>query len=211
MTMAGLDAYLKELSSPQSETLQWLEKQTHLRTNHARMLSGSVVGTLLKNISLMISPSRILELGTFTGYSSICLSAGLGESGVIDTIELNDELEDLIRSGFNRAGISDKVNLIFGDAKDIIPTLDHIYDLVYIDANKREYSDYFTLVIDKVRKGGYIIADNVLWDGKVYDGKQYNDAQTKGILAFNQLVRDDSRVENVILPIRDGLNLIRIK
>jgi len=175
------------------------------------MLSGNNVGKLLYFISEMLHPEHILELGTFTGYSAICMAGGLAENGILDTIEINDELEDLILEGFERAGLSDKVNLHFGDAKEIIPTLDYKFDLVYIDANKREYVDYFDLVIDKVRKGGFIIADNVLWDGKVYEEHPSNDAQTQGILKFNELIVGDSRVENVILPLRDGLNVIRVK
>ncbi len=209
--MTPLEKYLKDFSSEQSEALVWLERETHLRTNHARMLSGNNVGKLLYFISEMLHPEHILELGTFTGYSAICMAGGLAENGILDTIEINDELEDLILEGFERAGLSDKVNLHFGDAKEIIPTLDYKFDLVYIDANKREYVDYFDLVIDKVRKGGFIIADNVLWDGKVYEEHPSNDAQTQGILKFNELIVGDSRVENVILPLRDGLNVIRVK
>ena len=203
--------YINDYSTPQGEVLEWLERQTHLRTNHARMLSGKIQGKLLKNISQMIKPDAILELGTFTGYSAICLSAGLSEDGIIDTIEINDEMEDLIIEGFKRAGIENKVKLHLGDAKKIISTLNRKYDLVYIDANKREYVEYFNLVIDKVCKGGFIIADNVLWDGKVYDKNPHNDAQTHGIMKFNEYIYNNPRVENLILPVRDGINIIRVK
>lgn len=209
--MTSLDKYIKDYSSPQSEVLEWLERQTHLRTNHARMLSGNCVGKLLSFISTMLKPQHILELGTFTGYSAICLAEGLAENGTLDTLEINDELEDLIREGFAKAGLDKKIHLHFGDAKKIIPSLDYKFDLVYIDANKREYIEYFNLVIDKMNSGGFIIADNVLWDGKVYDEKPSQDAQTQGILKFNEFVAADPRVENVILPLRDGLNLIRVK
>jgi len=209
--MTPLDKYLKDFSTPQSEALDWLERQTHLRTNHARMLSGNCVGKMLGFISGMLHPTHILELGTFTGYSAICMATGLADDGILDTIEINDELEDLIHAGFEKAGLSDKIRLHFGDAKEIIPTFDCKFDLVYIDANKREYVDYFNLVIDKVKRGGFIIADNVLWDGKVYDENPSNDAQTQGIMRFNEMIVSDERVENVILPLRDGLNVIRVK
>lgn len=209
--MEALDSYLKQYSTPQSEALDYIEKQTHLKTNHARMLSGPVQGRLIAIISRIINPLHILELGTFTGYSTVCLSEGLREGGSIDALEINDELEDLIRDGYAKAGISDRVNLMFGDAKALIPTLSAQYDLVYIDANKREYVDYYQLVIEKVVHGGIILADNVLWDGKVLEDPPQTDAQTQGILSFNKLVSEDERVENVIIPLRDGLNLIRVK
>ena len=209
--MDALDRYLAENSTPVSPTLDWLERQTHLRTNHARMLSGQQVGALLHHITLMLAPSRVLELGVFTGYSSICIASALREGAVLDSIEINDELEDLIREGYARAGVSDRINLIFGDAGALIPGLDATYDLAYIDANKREYALYYREVIDKVRSGGYIIADNVLWDGKVYDGSGACDGQTRGIEEFNRIVAQDDRVENFILPLRDGLNIIRKK
>ncbi|MCF0165129.1 MAG: O-methyltransferase [Bacteroidales bacterium] len=207
--MTEADYIEKYSSSHLDQVLGWLEKQTHLRTNCARMLSGKVVGGLISHLSQMIRPKAILELGVFTGYSTICLAAGLAEGGVIDALELNDELEDLIKEGYSRAGISSRVNLIFGDAKEIIPSLSREYDLVYIDANKREYLEYYNLVFDKVRSGGYILADNVLWSGKVLEDPQPADAQTAGIEAFNRAVAADNRVENLILPFRDGLNIIR--
>jgi len=173
------------------------------------MLSGVEVGGLLRFICDMIKPSNVLELGVFTGYSSICIAQGLREGGLIDAIEINDELEELILEAYSRAGVDSKITLHFGDAKEIIPTLTPIYDMVYIDANKREYVDYYNLIIDRVRSGGYIIADNVLWDGKVLADIPSQDAQTQGLLAFNRLVASDHRVENIILPIRDGINLIR--
>ncbi len=205
------DRYLKEFSSPQCEALDWLERETNLRTNHSRMLSGQVMGNFLSFISQMVKPKRILEIGTFTGYSTIALSSGLSEGGVIDALELNDELEDLILEGFERAGIADKVKLHIGDAKETLPTLNETYDLIFIDANKREYLEYYNLVIDKLKSGGFVIADNVLWDGKVFDLENNRDAQTVGIQRFNEFIKKDERVENVILSIRDGINLIRKK
>lgn len=201
--------YLHSHSTPMSDALQWLERETHIRTNHARMLSGREQGSLLSLISELTRPSCILELGVFTGYSTICLAKGLAEGGTIHAVEINDELEDLIREGYCRAGIEDRVQLHFGDAKQIIPQLDCCFDLVYIDANKREYTDYYRLVFDKVTPGGLILADNVLWDGKVLQEPMPEDAQTRGIAAFNDLVAADERVENFILPLRDGLNIIR--
>lgn len=207
-----MEDYIAAYSQPQDRVLAWIEKQTHLRTNHARMLCGPVEGKLLEMISGMISPRRILEIGVFTGYSSICLARGLKEGGMLDALELNDELEDLIREAYRRADLEDRIRLYIGDAKEIIPGLDpEAYDLVFIDANKREYTRYYDLVWDKVRPGGYILADNVLWNGKVFSEHAPADAQTRGIMEFNERVKNDPRVENVILPLRDGLNMIRKK
>ena len=152
-----------------------------------------------------------IELGTFTGYSTLWMAAALPEGGRLDTLEINDELEDLIREAFRRAGVEDRVRLVIGDALDILPMVDETYDLVYIDANKRDYVAYYQATIDLVRPGGLIVADNVLWDGKVCAGEPPRDQQTRGILAFNDLVASDTRVENFILPLRDGLNIIRKK
>lgn len=207
-----MEDYIAAYSQPQDRVLAWIEKQTHLRTNHARMLCGPVEGKLLEMVSGMISPRRILEIGVFTGYSSICLARGLKEGGMLDALELNDELEDLIREAYRRADLEDRIRLYIGDAKEIIPGLEpEAYDLVFIDANKREYTRYYDLVWDKVRPGGYILADNVLWNGKVFSEHAPADAQTRGIMEFNERVRNDPRVENVILPLRDGLNMIRKK
>lgn len=194
--------------------LQWLQKQTNLRTNHARMLCGPVEGKLMEMLSGMIQPSNILEIGAFTGYSAICLARGLKEGGMLDSLELNDELEDLILQAHEKAGLADKITLHIGDAKQTLKTLKEqgkMYDLVFIDANKREYPAYYELVFDMVRPGGYILADNVLWDGKVYQENVPQDAQTQGIFKFNEIVKEDPRVENVIIPLRDGMNLIRKK
>lgn len=197
-----------------NKALEWVERQTNLCTKQARMLSNGDQGRLLQAFSLMVRPANILELGAFTGYSTICLSRGLQEGGSVDTIEVYDELEDIIRGGFRRAGLidvpgrEDMAHLHIGDAKQIIPTLDKMYDIVYIDANKREYIQYYDLVFDKVRQGGYILADNVLWSGKVLMDNPPKDAQTQSIIAFNKMVQEDTRVDNVIIPIRDGINVI---
>lgn len=201
-----------ECSSPQGEALDWLQKQTNIRTNHARMLSGPVQGRFLKMIVEMCGARRVLELGSFTGYSGICLASGLPEDGHLDTLEINDELEDLILEGFSRAGLRERISLHIGDCLETLKCFREEgrepYDLVFIDANKRDYPEYYELVFDLVRPGGWILADNVLWDGKVALDPLPQDRQTLGIDNFNRRVASDPRVESVIIPIRDGLNLI---
>lgn len=202
--------YIEEHINPENEALDWVIKQTHVRTNHARMLSGKIQGQLLRMLVQMSGASRILELGTFTGFSAICLAGALPEGGHLDTLELNDELEDLIREGFERAGVADKITLHIGDCKQTLRQLrNQVYDIVYIDANKREYNEYYELVFDMVRHGGLILADNVLWDGKVCMEPVPQDQQTHAIVRFNDAIASDKRVESVILPLRDGLSIIR--
>ena len=216
--MNELEKYLIAHSAPQKEALDWIERQTHLRTKFAHMLAGFEAGRLLETFSLMLRPRRILEIGTFTGYSSVCLAAGLPEEGRLDAVEINDELEDVIREGYRRAEIEDRAKLIIGDCKAVIPTLDEVYDLVYIDANKREYPEYLAMLMGdspegaapKVRKGSWILADNVLWDGKVLGDSPKQDPQSRGIQAFNEAVAADPRLENFILPLRDGINIIKV-
>ena len=194
--------------------LKWVVKQTHIRTNHARMLSGAAQGQLMRMFVMMTGARDVLELGTFTGYSAICMASGLPENGHLDTLELNDELEDLILEGFDRAGLSEKIDLHIGDCKQTLKRFreeGRKYDIVYIDANKREYCEYYELVFDMMRPGGLILADNVLWDGKVCQVPLPQDKQTLGIAAFNDMVSADPRVESVIMPLRDGLNIIRVK
>ncbi|MBE6232660.1 MAG: O-methyltransferase [Bacteroidales bacterium] len=213
--------YIEKHSTHPSEALQWIVRQTHIRTNHARMLSGNIQGQLIRMIVQTTGASRILELGTFTGYSAVCLASGLPENGHLDTLELNDELEDLIMEGLERAGVSGKVTLHIGDCRQTLQKLRYmsgdpikeemLYDIVYMDANKREYCEYYDLVFDMVRPGGLILADNVLWDGKVCQDPMPQDKQTLGIARFNDMVSSDPRVESVILPLRDGLNIIRKK
>lgn len=209
--MDPLERYIRENSTSQGEVLEWLERESWLRTSHGRMVAGPEVGALLNLLVRELRPRRVLELGTFTGYSSIWMASALPEGGRLDTIEINDELEDLIREAFRRAGLAGRIRLVIGDALDVLPMVDETYDLVYIDANKRDYVAYYQAVVDLVRPGGLIVADNVLWDGKVCAGEPPRDQQTRGILAFNDLVAGDSRVENFILPLRDGLNIIRKK
>ena len=209
--MDPLERYIRENSTPQGEVLDWLERESWLRTSHGRMVAGPEVGALLNLLVRELRPRRVLELGTFTGYSTLWMASALPEGGRLDTLEINDELEDLIREAFRRAGVADRVRLVIGDALDVLPMVDETYDLVYIDANKRDYVAYYQEVINLVRPGGLIVADNVLWDGKVCAGEPPRDQQTRGILAFNDLVAGDTRVENFILPLRDGLNIIRKK
>lgn len=212
--MEKIYQYIKDHASTPSEALAWVEKQTHIRTNHPRMLSGAVQGQIMRMVAQMCGATDILELGTFTGYSAICLASALPENGHLDTLEINDELEDLILEGFERAGLDEKISLHIGDCKETLKrfhTEDRKYDLVYLDANKREYCEYYELIFDMVRPGGIILADNVLWDGKVCQDPLPQDKQTLGIARFNDMVSADERVESVILPLRDGLNMIRKK
>ena len=204
-----LSKYLKEHSSVPTEALDWLEKQTNIHTNYPHMLSGSVQGQFLKMMVELTGASRVLEIGAFTGYSTCCLALGLPEGGHVDSLEINDELEDLMREGWSRAGVSDRITLHLGDALQTLSSLSGPYDLVFIDANKREYTKYYEKVLPLVRKGGLIIADDVLWDGKVYDSQTSCDAQTAELIKFNNFAAADSRVEVVLLPLRDGLSLIR--
>lgn len=212
--MEKIYQYIKDHATVPDEALAWVEKQTHIRTNHARMLSGAVQGQIMRMLVQISGASRILELGTFTGYSAICLASAMPEGGHLDTLEINDELEDLILEGFDRAGLAEKIDLHIGDCKETLRRFmeeGREYDLVYMDANKREYCEYYGLIFDMVRPGGLILADNVLWDGKVCQDPMPQDRQTLGIARFNDMVAEDRRVESVILPLRDGLNLIRKK
>ncbi len=203
--------YIINHTDREDDVLAKLSRETHLKTVQPRMLSGHYQGKLLEFISKMIHPEKILEIGTFTGYSAICLAKGLKDGGLLYTIEVNDERENIIKKYIEKSGMESKIKLLIGDAKDIIPKFEETFDLVFIDADKSEYLGYYKAVTDKVRKGGFIIADNVLWDGKVIENIQEDDESTKGIVSFNDFVRNDKRVEKIILPIRDGLMLIRKK
>lgn len=207
------DKYIEEHCSISNETLDWLERQTNIRTNYPRMLTGKVQGEFLYMMTRMISPRNVLEIGTFTGYSAICMALALEGEGHIDTLEINDELEDLILEGFERAGVCGRVSLHIGDAVEFMRGQDgkKLYDLTFIDANKREYPDYYELALTLTRPGGFILADDVLWDGKVYAEQVPTDKQTSGIVRFNDLAASDPRVETVILPVRHGLSIIRKK
>jgi predicted O-methyltransferase YrrM len=204
--------YISTHSSPEDTLLQELTRTTHLHAMHARMLSGHVQGKFLEFISKMISPSNILEIGTFTGYSAICMAKGLPPDGMLHTIDINDELRYVAEDFIRRSSAGKQIKLYTGDALKIIPQMDMLFDLVFIDGDKREYIAYYNLVIERVRKGGYIIADNVLWSGKVLDDNvKPNDKFTVELLKFNDLVQNDSRVENLLLPVRDGIMIIRVK
>ncbi len=207
--LEDLEQYIIEYSEQESPLLQELSRETHLKMLHPRMLSGFMQGKILSSFSKMMQPKRILELGTYTGYSAICLSEGLAPDGLLTTVEVDEEIIWLAKKYITKAQLDDKVNIIVGDALEVIPTLEDTFDLVFIDANKRDYSAYFDLIFPKVRKGGLIIADNVLWSGKVIEPNlRNNDYFTKGIKAFNEKINKDNRVSNYILPIRDGMMMI---
>ena len=204
-----IEAYALAHSQPESEVLKKLNRDTHAKILMPRMLSGHMQGNLLIMLSKMIQPKQILEIGTYTGYSGICLAQGLQEGGKLHTIDINEELEKMVRSFFEEAGLTNKVNYYIGNALNIIPTIDEKLDLVFIDADKKNYAAYYDLVFDKVKVGGYIIADNVLWSGKILDTPEKMDADTKAIDAFNKKIHADPRVEHMILPVRDGLLIVR--
>ena len=206
---SALNRYIRRHSTLPSEALLWIEKQTNIRTNYPRMLSGPVQGELLKMLVEISGAERVLEIGSFTGYSSACMALGLPDGGHIDALELNDELEELMREGWERAGVSDLITLHLGDAVQTLGSLDGGYDFAFIDANKRQYLEYYELVLPLMRSGGLVVADDVLWDGKVYADIPAGDAQTRALLEFNDHVASDPRVEVVMLPLRDGLSLIR--
>lgn len=208
---SSLDKYIREHSTPVPDVLVWLEKQTNIHTNYPRMLSGAVQGNLLKMLVELCGAQRILEIGAFTGYSSICMALGLGPQGHIDTLEINDELEPLMRQAWEKAGVAHLIELHLGPALETLESLSPCepYDMVFIDANKREYPLYYEAVLPMVRQGGLIVADDTLWDGKVYEEPVSTDAQTAALVRFNETVAADPRVETVVLPLRDGLTLIR--
>lgn len=206
-----IEDYVISHTKGEPAVLQQLNRETYAKVLMPRMLSGHLQGRVLSMISHMIQPDRILEIGTYTGYSAICLCEGLSETGKLFTIDINEELENMTKKYFVEAGIEKKVNYMIGDATKIIPELNETFDLVFIDADKINYSNYYDLVFDKVKKGGYIIADNVLWSGKVLETKAKIDADTRAICAYNEKIFNDERVENVIFPIRDGLMIARKK
>lgn len=204
-----LDTYVCEHSENESELLNELNRQTNLKVLQPRMLSGHFQGRVLSMLSHMIKPNRILEIGTYTGYSALCLAEGLTENGKLITIDINEELEDITREYIQKAKKENVIEYMIGNAMEIIPTLSEEFDVVFIDADKSNYCNYYDLVFDKVKKGGYIIADNVLWSGKVLDEYSSLDADTKVIVDYNKMIHDDSRVQEVLLPIRDGLMIAR--
>lgn len=206
-----IEQYIENHSDAEDLVLKELSRETHLKVLMPRMLSGHIQGKLLEQISKMIRPERILEIGTYTGYSAICLAKGLTEHGKLHTIEINEELEQISTKYFTKYGFNSKIIAHQGDALEIIPVIDEVFDLIFIDGDKRTYCEYYNLVIDKLQPGGFILADNVLWGDKVIEETAQNDLYTKGIKDFNILVKNDSRVEKFILPLRDGLTIIRKK
>jgi predicted O-methyltransferase YrrM len=204
-----IENYVLNHTTAESDLLKELNRQTHIQILQPRMLSGHLQGKVLSMFSHMIKPKRVLEVGTYTGYSALSIAEGLSNGGKIVTIDLNQELEPFTRSYFEKSSFNEKIDYIVGNAIEVIPTLDDVWDLVFIDADKENYSAYFNLVINQVRKGGFIIVDNVLWSGKVLEKAATNDKETKGIIEFNSKVNKDSRVENLLLPIRDGLMVLR--
>ena len=204
-----LEEYISVHSTPENEVLESIVRDTYIHILNPHMLSGHVQGRVLSMISHMIRPNRILELGTFTGYSALCLAEGLSEDGELVTIEHNDELEDTIRRNLAKSPLSSKIRLIIGDAKEYLSGEAGLFDLVFIDADKREYCAYLDLVYPLLPVGGFILADNTLWDGHIIDPAYDKDKQTLGLRAFNDRLAADERFEKVILPLRDGLTLIR--
>ena len=205
-----LEQFLLEHTTPEDPVLEDLYRQTHIRFVNPNMATGHLQGKFLEMISMMIRPENILEIGTFTGYSSICLAKGLKPGGKLITIELNDELTAFSHSYFCRAGAESKITQLTGRAQDIVPGLDIMFDLVFIDGDKREYVEYYRIIIDIVKPGGFILAANVLWGGKVLE-KETTDTQARGIIDFNEMIRKETIIDDVIIPLRDGLMLIRKK
>lgn len=207
----NLDQYVCAHSENEPEILADLNRRTHVSVIQPRMLSGHYQGRVLSMLSHMIQPENVLEIGTYTGYSALCFAEGLKEKGRLTTIDVNEEQEDFVAAYIEKAGMGDRITQLIGDAIDIIPTLDEQFDIVFIDADKKNYCKYYDLVFDKVKPGGYIIADNVLWSGKVLEDYNSLDRETKIIMDYNQKVHEDDRVQEVLFPIRDGLMIARKK
>ncbi len=211
-----LDKYVREFSSQESDVLKEIDRVTHQRVLQPRMVSGHIQGQLLTMFTAMKSPKKVLEIGTFTGYSAVCMAKALGDGAVIDTIDINDELSYISNEFFEKSGYSSIIRPHIGSALDVVPSLGQKYDFVFMDGDKREYPDYYNMLMDGgyLLPGAFILADNVLWDGKVVEemtAKNQKDRYLQGILNFNAMVRNDDRVEVVIMPIRDGMSIIRVK
>lgn len=203
-----IEQYVKEHIDEEDELLKQLARDAHVNLLHPRMMSGHLQGKILKMFCRIINPTRVLEIGTYTAYATLCMASGISQEARIHTIEVNDELEDFIRKYVEKSRFKDKISLHIGNAEEIIPTLNETFDLIFIDANKRHYLAYYHLVFPYVRQGGVILVDNTLWDGKVLTTPHHTDKQTIGIQEFNDFVATDKRVEKVILPIRDGLTIL---
>lgn len=206
-----LENYAAQHTEDEPLLLQELNKRTHLNVLQPRMISGHFQGRFLSLLSKMVQPCTILEIGTYTGYATLCLAEGLHPEGVLHTIDIKEELTDLQREFFDRSGYGSQIVQHLGKAADIIPSLNTTFDLVFIDADKQNYAHYFDLVIEKMNRGGIILSDNVLWSGKVVEEVKHNDKHTQALMAYNQKIKDDPRVETVLLPIRDGITLSRVK
>ena len=204
-----IENYVETFTSGESKVLHELNRETNQKFLIPRMLSGHLQGRVLSLFSHLLQPRRILEIGTYTGYSALCLAEGLQSDGKLITIDVNEELEDVVNRYVQKSGLSEKIEFRIGNAMELIPEMNELFDLVFIDADKTNYSNYFDLVIDKVRPGGCIIADNVLWSGKVIHNKENQDEDTTALVAYNQKVQNDPRVENVLMPVRDGLMIAR--
>jgi len=207
----NIDKYVVEHSQQEPKILQELSKETWQKILNPRMLSGAFQGRVLSMISKLIQPKNILEIGTYTGYSAICIAEGISKESIIDTIDKNEELEDLQNKYFEKSGFRKQIVQHIGNALEIIPTIDKKFDLVFIDADKSNYSNYFHLIIEKMNKGGIILSDNVLWSGKIVEKLNPKDIDTKALLEYNKLLNTDDRIETVLLPIRDGLTISRVK
>ena len=211
-TAMTIDEYILQHIDPEGDYLHALYRDTHLKLLYPRMASGHLQGRMLKMFVRMIKPSCILEIGTYSGYSALCMAEGLPEGGMIHTFEINDEQEELTRPWFEGSPYADRIKLYIGDALQLVPQLGLTFDLAFVDGDKRRYVDYYEMILPRLADGGYIIADNTLWDGHVLEEYPHaSDLQTQGIKAFNDLVARDERVEKVILPLRDGLTIIRKK
>lgn len=206
-----IEQYILEHSEQEAMLLSRLERDANVHLLHPRMVSGHIQGRLLSSLSWMIRPRRILEIGTYVGYSAMCLAEGLAEDGEVITIDIDDEIEDMARRYIGESPYASKINFIIGDAVKLIPDMNEVFDLVFIDGNKRDYIEYFETVLPKVRKNGFILADNTLWAGKVLEKTASNDYQTKGLQAFNDYIAKCDAVEKFILPLRDGLTIMRVK
>ena len=206
-----LDQYVVSHSEDEPVLLQQLNKETWQKILVPRMLSGHYQGRILAMLSKLVKPKSILEIGTYTGYSALCLAEGLNKNGILHTIDHNEELVDFQKKYFDKSLFKNQIKQYLGNALDIIPTIKESFDLVFIDADKSNYSNYFNLVIDKMNKGGIILSDNVLWSGKVIESPDSKDEETKELIKYNKLLKNDSRIETILLPIRDGLTISRVK
>ena len=204
-----LEEYISNHIDAENGLLRDLYRETNLKLINPRMASGHIQGRLLKMLVSMIRPKLVLEIGTYTGYATLCMAEGLPDGGCIHTVEIDDELEDFIKTWFNRSPLGEKIHLHIGDALKVVPQLGLMFDMIFLDGEKREYPDYFTCLMDFLKPGGYLIADNTLWDGHVVDSSYDSDPQTKAVKRFNNMVASDKRVEVAMIPIRDGLSIIR--